>query len=153
MNEKQLANARTLARVLDSAVGIPGTNIRVGLDAVIGLIPGAGDVIGAGLSGYIVLAAVRAGAPTPVILRMLGNVLLDTAVGSIPVLGDLFDVAFRSNMRNAVLLERFAARPEPVVRRSKALVAGVVVALLLVLIGALTVAVLIARLFWQLLTG
>ena len=79
--DSQVRNARALARVLDSAVGIPGTPIRIGLDAILGLIPGGGDVAAAALSGYIVLTAARRGVPTPVIARMLVNVLADTAIG------------------------------------------------------------------------
>src|SRR5215212_3013184 len=90
-----VGHVRALARVLDSAVRIPGTNIRFGADSLIGLVPGLGDMAGAVLSGYIVLVATRLGAPTPVVARMLLNIGLDTLAGSIPVLGDLFDVAWK----------------------------------------------------------
>src|SRR5688500_16273473 len=100
-NTGDLRSSRALARILDTAVRIPGTQIRFGLDALLGLIPGAGDVAGALLSSYIILAAARQGAPRAVLLRMIGNVALDSMVGAIPVLGDIFDVAFKSNARNA----------------------------------------------------
>ena len=103
--------ARSLARLLDSAVRIPGTRVRFGLDSLIGLVPGLGDVASAALSGYIVLSAHRAGVPGSVLIRMLLNLGLDTLVGTVPVLGDLFDVAFRANLRNADLLEKYAAEP------------------------------------------
>src|SRR5687768_16003747 len=85
-------NLRALARLMDSAVAIPGTGIRVGLDSLIGLVPGIGDLAGAAMSGYIVLAAARLGAPAPVLIRMVANIAVDGVVGSVPLLGDLFDV-------------------------------------------------------------
>lgn len=127
---------RSLARVLDSAIRVPGTNIRFGLDSVIGLIPGVGDLTGAALSGYIVLTAARMGVPSAVLGRMLLNLGLDTLVGTVPLLGDLFDVGFRANTRNAALLDRYLERPLEARRSSKlaiwAALAGVA---LLALVG------------------
>lgn len=102
--------ARRLARLLDTAVAIPGTNIRFGLDALLGLVPGVGDAVGTLLSSQIVIAAARSGVPTLVIVRMLLNLVVDTVVGAVPLLGDLFDVVFRSNQRNLALLERHHGR-------------------------------------------
>lgn len=150
---KDVDNARSLARVLDTAIGIPGTKLRVGLDALLGLIPGAGDAVSAALSGYIVLAAARAGASRPVLLRMIGNVVFDTVVGSIPIVGDLFDVAFRANSRNVALLERVAADPVTVDRSSRRAGVILVVILVLVLLGIVTLGVLLARLVWNLLAS
>jgi hypothetical protein len=139
--------------VLDSAVGIPGTPIRVGLDAILGLIPGGGDVAAAALSGYIVLTAARRGVPKAVLARMLLNVLVDTAVGAVPVLGDLFDVAYKSNQRNVELLERHDRDPATVRRKSKAAVAAVGVAIAVIAVGVGVVAFLVARLLWNAITG
>lgn len=150
---KNVDNARALARVLDTAIGIPGTKLRVGLDALLGLVPGAGDAVSAALSGYIILAAARAGASRPVLLRMVGNVIVDTVVGSIPVLGDLFDVAFRANSRNVALLDRVTVDPARVDRGSRRLGVIVVAILVLVLLGIVTLGFLIARMFWGLLTN
>lgn len=147
-----MRRARALARILDSAVGVPGTRLRLGLDAILGIIPGAGDMIGAALSGYIVLTAARNGATTPVIGRMLLNVILDTAIGSIPILGDLFDVAYKSNMKNVELLEQFATQPDVVTGRSRRLGVLVVVAIAIVAIGIGALGFLLARLIWRLLT-
>jgi len=93
-----------LARALDAAVAIPGTNVRFGADSVLGLIPGAGDLIGLALSGYLILAARRLGASPDLLARMAGNVAVDTVVGAIPLLGDIFDVVFKANLRNMALL-------------------------------------------------
>lgn len=150
---KDVDNARALARVLDTAIGIPGTKLRVGLDALLGLIPGAGDAVSAALSGYIILAAARAGASRPVLVRMIGNVVLDTIVGSIPIVGDLFDVAFRANSRNVALLERLAIDPATVDRGSRRVGIIALVILALVLVGLVTLGVLLARLIWKLLTS
>src|SRR5688572_5334160 len=86
-----------LARLLDTAVAIPGLNVRFGLDAVIGLFPGIGDAITTALSLFIVHEAYQLGAPRHVIVRMIGNVALDGMVGSVPLVGDAFDVLWRSN--------------------------------------------------------
>lgn len=149
----QLEAARRLAKILDTAVGVPGTRLRFGLDALLGLIPGAGDAIGAALSGYIILSAARAGASRAVLGRMIGNVVLDTVLGAVPVLGDLFDVAFKANARNVALLERLATEPAAVHTSSRRAGIVVVAVLALVLVGVITLGVLTARALWRLLAG
>jgi hypothetical protein len=101
---ERIARLDALATLLDSAILIPGTNVRFGLDAVIGLVPGIGDAITTMLSLYIVKEARALGAPRHLILRMLGNVALDGVVGVVPLAGDLFDVMWRANRRNMELL-------------------------------------------------
>jgi hypothetical protein len=100
------ADLEFLARILDDVFQIPGTNIRFGLDPLIGLIPGVGDVISATLSSYMIWRAHKLGASRLTLLRMAGNVAVDTVLGAIPVLGDIFDVQFRANRRNLDLLRR-----------------------------------------------
>jgi hypothetical protein len=104
-----------LSRLLDSAFLIPGTNQRVGLDAVIGLIPGVGDLVSTALSSYIIWEARQLGLPRWKIARMVGNVAADTVLGAIPFAGDVFDVFFRANRRNMRIvrehLERTGALP------------------------------------------
>jgi Domain of unknown function (DUF4112) len=104
------ADLEFLASLLDDRFSIPGTNIRFGLDAIIGLIPGVGDTISATLSSYLIWRAHRMGASKLTLVRMAGNTVLDTVVGAVPVLGDLFDVQFRANRRNLELLRRQLAR-------------------------------------------
>ena len=152
-NDKELRRARALARALDSAIGVPGTKIRIGLDPVLGLVPGAGDIAGAMLSAYIVLIAVNKGTPRPVIWRMLGNIAVDTALGTVPVLGDLFDVAYKSNTRNVELLERHAIEPAVVEKRSRGLAILVVLPVALLLAASCTIGFLLVRLLWRLLTA
>ena len=99
-------NLDLLSRVLDTWFRIPGTQIRFGLDGIIGLIPGIGDAPGGIASCIIVLAAYVRGAPLITILRMVVNVGIEVLVGMVPVLGDMFDIAWRANRRNYHLLER-----------------------------------------------
>ena len=103
-----------LADLLDSRWRIPGTPWRFGVDAIAGLVPGAGDVV-AGIAGlYIISAAARAGVPRHVIVRMVGNIAVDTLVGSVPILGGIFDIVFKSNQRNLRLYAKHAApRADP----------------------------------------
>ena len=87
---------RRMSRLLDNAIPIPGTKIRFGLDPILGLLPGGGDSITGGLSAYIVVEAARMGLPREILWKMVGNILLDSFAGTIPVLGDLFDVGLKS---------------------------------------------------------
>lgn len=136
---------RSLARLLDSAVRIPGTGIRFGLDSVIGLVPGVGDLTGAAMSGYIVLAAARLGVPTSVLAKMVLNLGVDMLVGTIPLLGDLFDVGFKANTRNAALLDRFVAEPAVVKRSSRLAVGAALVAIALLAAGGIALTVMAVR--------
>ena len=132
--------AGALARMLDEAFRIPGTDIRIGLDPLIGLVPGVGDVLGGVLSAYVILVAARAGAPGVVLARMVGNVVMDSAVGAVPVLGDLFDAGWKSNTRNVRLLRRHLDEPRAAKRSSAGLVAAALLVLLLVIVGAAALA-------------
>jgi len=96
-----------LARLMDSRFKIPGTNIRFGLDALIGLIPGIGDLSTFAVSGYMIMIMAKNGANGYVLARMITNILVDAIVGAIPLLGDLFDVAFKANMRNMRLMQQY----------------------------------------------
>lgn len=104
--EGNQALIKRLAWLLDSSIRIPGTDFRIGLDAVIGVIPWAGDVAGSLLSMVIVGLAFQAGASRWTLARMGWNVLVELVIGSIPVVGDIFDAAWKSNERNVRLLER-----------------------------------------------
>jgi hypothetical protein len=137
--------ARALARLLDSAVRIPGTSVRVGLDPILGLLPGAGDLIAGALSAYVLLLAARSGVSKPVLLRMLGNLGADAVVGSVPLVGDLFDVGFKANARNVRLLEEYHARPRTTERASGLFVGAIVAAALLLAAATITGAVLLVR--------
>ncbi|HEX2115644.1 MAG TPA: DUF4112 domain-containing protein [Alphaproteobacteria bacterium] len=105
-----LRRLERLAIVLDSAIVIPGTRFRFGIDSLLGLFPGGGDVVGAALSGYIIYESWRAGVPAPGIARMVANVLADTLLGAVPVAGDLFDAFWKSNLRNIDILRAHLTR-------------------------------------------
>lgn len=137
--------ARVLARALDSAVRIPGTNIRFGLDALLGLVPGLGDVAGAAMGSYLVVLGSRLGAPKPVLARMVANVALDTLAGVIPVLGDLFDVAWKANNRNMALLERYIETPAATKKSSTLVLAAMIGVLALLALGGVVFAVMVVR--------
>ncbi|MBK8768968.1 MAG: DUF4112 domain-containing protein [Rhizobiales bacterium] len=104
---KQLQRLQRLARLMDTAWGIPFTRLRFGMDSVLGLVPGAGDAIGFGISAYAVILAHRMGAPPALLVKMLANAAIDAGVGSIPVAGDVFDLFFKANTRNLRLLSEF----------------------------------------------
>ena len=140
-----VSRARTLARLLDDLIRIPGTKVGVGLDPVIGLIPGVGDVIGGAMSGYILLVAAKEGVPTSVLTRMLGNIALDSLVGVIPLVGDLFDFGVKANRRNIDLLERYLGAPTKTRAASRGVVALLLLAVVLIVAGAIAVAVWILR--------
>jgi hypothetical protein len=124
---------------------MPGTEVRFGLDPILGLIPGLGDVAGAALSGYLVLLAARLGAPRVVVLRMVANVALDSIVGSVPLLGDAFDVAWKANTRNLALLERAIERPDATRAASSAVVGGALLVLALLAVAGVALAVVVVR--------
>lgn len=127
-----------LSRFMDSSIRLPG-GYRIGWDGIIGLVPGIGDAVGLGISLYILFGAQRAGASSATLTRMAANVGIETLLGSVPVLGDLFDFVFKANNRNMRLLQNQVAMPEATDKRSKrslylaALVLLVVVILLIAL--------------------
>jgi len=99
-----------LATALDTAFVVPGTTIRFGVESLLRLVPGIGDALASMLSCYLLYEAYRLGVPRLLFLRMLGNVVLEGAVGAVPVAGDAFDVLFRANRRNVALLRAHFAR-------------------------------------------
>lgn len=134
LNHKQLRHRlNRLGYLMDKSIPLPG-GLRIGLDGLIGLIPGVGDALTSTVSGWIILQARSAGAPTSLILRMLLNVFVDFLVGLIPLAGDLFDFAFKANVRNVRLLEQYLDQPHPTQRQSRLKVAmwGVGMATILV---------------------
>ncbi len=108
--DRELERLDRLATLLDNSIRIPGTGIYIGLDGLVGLIPGFGDALMLLTSLYIVLRALMLGAPLSIVLQMLINVALDFVVGSVPVLGDIFDIAFKANIRNVDLLRNWLSR-------------------------------------------
>ena len=143
---RELERLRTLSRLLDNAFLIPGTNYRIGLDAIVGLVPGIGDAIGAVFSIYIIFQAARMGVPKATLARMMGNVGVDTLVGEIPFLGDLFDVGFKSNIRNLSLIEKHVQRPASAKAQSRQVLLLLGVGLLVLLAGIVALGIVVAQL-------
>ncbi len=109
---KNLKRIRKIAKLLDTAIGIPGTKIRFGLEPILGLIPGGGDLITALISAYSIYLATSFGLEKSEIFKMVKNVAIDTALGSVPIVGDIFDAYFKSNIRNLEILENHIAKTE-----------------------------------------
>jgi hypothetical protein len=114
--EQRLELLRRVSTLLDSATTVPGTSIRVGLDPILGLFPGLGDLVSPLFTMGILWQARELGIPRVVQLRMIFNVAIDTLFGLVPVIGDLFDVAWRANDRNMALLDRYAHEEHPASR-------------------------------------
>jgi Domain of unknown function (DUF4112) len=130
-----------LSHVLDDFIPIPGTSIRFGLDGIIGLIPGIGDMMGGIASCIIIVASWVRGVPYPVLARMVVNVVIEVAVGAVPVLGDMFDIAWRANRRNYALLTASLYEPRKMTRQSWFFLAGLCIFLMvLVIVPAILVA-------------
>ena len=123
--EAALRRVETLAYWLDDRYRVPGTRYRVGLDGLVGLIPGIGDVVTSTLTAYIVYQAWRLGIPAGTLMRMVANLGIDTVVGIVPLVGDLLDIGFKANRRNLRLLHRhLAERGAPEGRRMEIPAAG-----------------------------
>ena len=140
--EVDVAASRRLARVMDDAVTVPGTRIGLGLDALVGLVPGIGDVVGSALSGVIVRDAIRARVPVAVLARMGLNLVIDALLGLVPGIGDVLDVAHRANRTNLRLLLREIEREPMREPPSAAYVAGSVALMLVPLLAGVVVAAL-----------
>ena len=103
VDEAAVRRMRLVANLLDDSIRVPGTDFRVGIDPILGILPGAGDAMAAAMSVYIVLESARLGVPFMTLLQMMANVTLDFAIGSVPVIGPLFDAAWKANQKNVEL--------------------------------------------------
>lgn len=108
-----LNRIRKLTRLMDTAIRIPGTGFRIGLDPIIGLIPGAGDLVSTGFSAYIIYLAARFNLPKEDMRTMIFNVALEAIVGEVPLIGDMFDAYYKSNIRNLAILEKHLQAVDP----------------------------------------
>jgi hypothetical protein len=140
-----LAGARKLAYWLDAGIRIPGTDLRFGLDPILGLIPGVGDAAGAVLAGWILVEAYRLGASRATLVRIAGNIALDAGVGVVPLLGDIFDFAWKANLRNVALLERHLAEPTRAASADRSFVLLVICGVLVTALALLVLGILLTR--------
>lgn len=148
-----LQRLRKLSRLLDNAIAVPGTNFRIGLDPILGLLPGAGDFVGTALSAYFVIEAARLGLPRATLGKMVFNILLESVVGAVPVLGDLFDFAWKANNKNMALLEAHVGVHRENEKANRWFVFLLLAGLIIVSVGLVTFSVLVIRLFVNAVTG
>jgi hypothetical protein len=153
LSHPALGRIRVLAYILDDAIPIPGTRFRIGLDPILGLLPGAGDVASVIISVYIVLESLRFRLPARMLLQMVSNLLTDTVLGSIPVAGDAFDAVWKANARNLRLLEAHLQDPTPGRAADRLMVGAVVGVLVLLVLLVMAIALGMARVLWWALTG
>jgi len=153
-SDDPLASLTLLVKVLEDSIPLPFLKRRIGLDAVLGLIPGIGDALGAAISSFIIWEGIRRGVPAHLAFKMLFNVAIDSFLGAIPLVGDLFDAGWRSNTKNLEIireaLDGRAARGERTPKQVRTL--------LLILVGGSLLALLLAillllRLLFRLVTG
>ena len=146
LDPRSLDRLRRLGNLLDNSIRVPGTNFRFGLDTIIGLVPGVGDLAGGALSLYIIVEAARLGVPRPLLARMGYNVAVDALVGAVPILGDLFDAGFKANLRNLALVQQHADRPLTTERSSRRFAVILAVGVLLLLGAGVALGILVVRL-------
>lgn len=145
---RDLVALRRFAHLMDRAFALPGTKMRFGLDAVIGLIPGIGDLVGGVMSTWIIAGALRHRVPARIILRMIFNVAVDLTFGAVPVAGDVFDFLFEENVKNMRLLEKYRDRSRPPrTTGAIALILGMIV-LFLVMFALSLVVGMVALILW-----
>ncbi|HEY9737078.1 MAG TPA: DUF4112 domain-containing protein [Trichocoleus sp.] len=141
----RIARLRSLSHWLDSAIAIPGTRFRFGLDPIIGLLPGGGDTAGLLFSAYIVLEAARLGASKSMLSNMAFNILLETVAGTVPVVGDIFDATWKSNVRNMRLLEEHLQLPPENRRNNRWFAFLLIGGLIAVFIGCVFLSLMLLR--------
>jgi uncharacterized membrane protein len=140
----RLKRMRQLSQLLDGAIAIPGTKQRIGIDPILGLIPGGGDTVSAALSGYIIVEAARMGVPREALMRMVGNLLIDTVAGSVPIIGDIFDVVSKANLRNMQIVESHVQTAAPTkTKTDKVFIALLILGLILFALAVGGIAVLV----------
>ena len=145
---RDLVALRKFAYLMDEAVRIPGTGRGIGLDAALGFIPGIGDVIAALLSVWIIIGALRHRVPLPKIVRMVVNVLLDLVIGEIPIVGDLFDIAFEENLMNMRLLLAHRDRSRPPRSFARIGFAAILILVFIAAVGITLIGFLLTLVVW-----
>jgi hypothetical protein len=142
------ADLEALAWLMDNSIPIPGTGRRIGLDAIIGFVPGLGDMVSSGASLFVILRAAGYGVPRVTVVRMLINLGLDLVIGAIPVLGDAFDLWFKANERNVALFRRHALTPEATTKGDLGFVVTVLVIGAMIIVGGIALSIwILAQLF------
>lgn len=155
-SKSQAASLRRLRRIshlLDNAIPIPGTKYRIGLDPILGLIPGGGDLIGSIFAGYIVFKSAQMGVPQETLVKMAANIVFDTVAGTVPVAGDLLDVAWKANVKNIELLDAHLGSPEQGKKADWLFVAALLLGLMLIVGGVIFLSVTLLGWLFRAMTG
>ncbi|MCC3426782.1 MAG: DUF4112 domain-containing protein [Microcoleus sp. PH2017_01_SCD_O_A] len=155
-NKSQIASLRRLRRIshlLDNAIPIPGTKYRIGLDPILGLIPGGGDLVGSIFAGYVVFKSAQMGVPQETLVKMAANIVFDTVAGTVPVAGDLLDVAWKANIKNIELLDAHLGSPEPGKKADWLFVAALLLGLTLIVGGVIFLSVMLFGWLFRVFTG
>jgi hypothetical protein len=140
---------RRLSNLLDNAISIPGTGYRIGIDPILGLLPGGGDTVAGALGAYIIIEAARMGLPRKVVGQMVGNLILDSFSGIVPVLGDLFDVTWKANVRNIALLEKHLHITPHNRKSDRLFLIALTLLLAFIVLGFATLTVVLIRWLWN----
>jgi hypothetical protein len=140
---------RAFATVMDEAITVPGTRLKVGLDSILGLLPGIGDIGSSLISAYLFRSAHRLRVPTIVQVRMLLNILIDTLLGLVPVVGDFLDIVHKANAKNAALIVRAVENRRTAGRSSWLAVVGVSLAFVAIVAGGFVGTILLAKWVWN----
>jgi hypothetical protein len=143
------ARLNHLAWLLDNSIRLPGTGFRIGLEALLGLVPVVGDAIGVVLSGYIVHEAARLGVPGGILFRMVLNVAIEGVLGSIPFAGDIFDAAWKANQRNVDLLNAYLDRPDKAAAATRVYLFTLLVMMAFVVLATSVVAYFMVNWVWS----
>ncbi|NJK57852.1 MAG: DUF4112 domain-containing protein [Pleurocapsa sp. SU_5_0] len=148
----KLTKLRRVSRILDNAIAIPGTKISFGLDPILGLLPGGGDTVTGGIAAYIVVEAAKMGVPREILWKMVGNILIDSFAGTVPVVGDIFDLGWKANIKNIELLEKHLDLAESN-QSDRLFIFGLILVLALIVIGFATIAFFTITWFWRLIVN
>ncbi|MEG4836615.1 DUF4112 domain-containing protein [Microcoleus sp. B9-D4] len=148
-----LRRLRRISHLLDNAIPIPGTKYRIGLDPILGLIPGGGDLISSLFAGYVVFKSAQMGVPQETLVKMATNIVFDTVAGTVPVAGDLLDVAWKANVKNIELLDAHLGSPEQGKKADWLFVAALLLGLILIVGGVIFLSVMLFGWLFQVITG
>jgi hypothetical protein len=151
-NDAKLAKLQKLRKISDlwdRSLSVPGTNFKVGLESLVGLLPVGGDVIGILLSVYILFQAIQFRLPSSILFRMLFNILLDGVVGSVPIVGDIFDTTWKANTKNVNLLEAHIREPVKSQKTNKWFLLAFFGAIALVVVSLISISILLVWLVWR----
>ena len=149
MRDAARARLSRLAWLLDSSIPIPGTPFSIGLEALLGLVPVAGDLAGVLLSGYIIREAAALGVSRSILARMALNVAVEGLAGMVPLAGDVFDAAFKANQRNVRLLHAYLDQPARTTRASRGFLLGLSLALVALFLAIAVLGIVLARWVWS----